>query len=228
VGGAQEPSAGRVSESVNEPRSTSRSLAEPGDDWAILARAGEGDGDAFTRLVERHQDRIVHLCERLLGERDEALDACQEVFLKAYRHARRAEPRGQLFTWLYRIAVNHCLNRLRRRRVVRFLSLGVAGAHEDGEEPRELDPASGAPDALARLESRERWRRTRQALDRLPESQRAVVVLAKFEGLSQKEIAASLGITEGAVESRLVRAMRQLSAAQEEPGTWVSPRRAER
>ncbi len=223
---AQEEPLARVSDAVNEPRSISRRLVEPDDDWAILARVGAGDSERFTLLVERHQERLVHLCERLLGERDEALDACQEVFLKAFRHAARAEPRGQLFTWLYRIAVNHCLNRLRRRKVVRFLSLGAAGPQEEGDEPRELDPASSAPDALAQLQSRERWRRTRRALNRLPESQRAVVVLAKFEGLTQKEIAASLGITEGAVESRLVRAMRQLAAAQEEPEKWVPARRA--
>src|SRR6185436_14108073 len=163
-----------------------------------------------------HEQRVVQVCERLLGSRDDALDASQEVFLKAYRHAARAEPRGQLFTWLYRIAVNHCLNRLRHRKLVRFLSLAGPGADE--ESPAAVEPASDSPDALSRLESRERWRRTRRALDRLPENQRAVVVLAKFEGFSQKEIAATLGISEGAVESRLVRAMRRLAAAQEEGG----------
>ena len=88
-------------------------------DWELLARVAAGDGDAYLPLVERHQERLLRLCERLLGEREEARDAVQEVFLKAFRHAASAEPRGQLFTWLYRIAVNHCLNRLRRRRIFR-------------------------------------------------------------------------------------------------------------
>jgi RNA polymerase sigma-70 factor, ECF subfamily len=196
------------------------------DDWRALAEVAAGRVDAFELIVERHQERLLRLCQRLLGSRDEALDACQEVFLKAYRHAGNAEPRGQLYTWLYRIAVNHCLNRLRRRRLVRFLSLGLGP--REGEEGYELDPASDAPDAAAAFETKERWRRTRAALERLPESQRAVVVLARFEGMAQKEIAAALGITEGAVESRMVRAMRKLAAAQEAEPVVVPARRAER
>lgn len=185
----------------------------PDEDWRALARVAAGDGDAFGPLVERHQDRLVALCQRFLGDREAALDAAQEVFLKVYRHAGRARPEGLFFTWVYRIGVNHCLNRLRRRKIARFFSLTGGAAEEDG--PPALDPASEAPDPEAELEARERWRRTRRALDELPESQRAVVVLAKFEGLSQKEVAAALGITEGAVESRLVRALRRLRAAQE-------------
>ena len=211
---------------MSEPRSSLRGGPARDDEWDDLARAGAGESDAFTRVVERHQDRLLALCERLLGNRDEALDACQEVFLKVYRHAGRAEPKGRLFTWLYRIAVNHCLNRLRRRRVVRFLSLG--GTDADEPEAVELDPPTEEPDPYVQLESRDRWRRTRRVLDSLPESQRTVVVLARFEGLSQKEIAATLAITEGAVESRLVRAMRKLAAAQEEPTAWVPARRGAR
>jgi RNA polymerase sigma-70 factor (ECF subfamily) len=192
-------------------------------DWSLLARVGAGDADAFAPIVERHQERVVRLCQRFLGERDEALDAAQEVFLKAFEHAADAEPRGQMFTWLYRIAVNHCLNRLRRRKVVRFLSL--AGADDD-EQPVVREPRSDAPDAEEQLATRERWQRTRRAIDELPASQRSVLILAKFEGMSYKEIAATLGITPGAVESRLVRAMRRLNAAQGSVLPRVSPRRA--
>jgi RNA polymerase sigma-70 factor (ECF subfamily) len=202
------------------------SAASRDEEWSALARAGAGDGPAFTAIVERHQLRLARVCERLLGDRDEALDACQEVFLKVYRHAATARPGGQLFTWIYRIAVNHCLNRLRRRKVVRLLSLGAVGAGEDDLAP--FDPPSAAPGAQAELEAKERWRRTRRALDRLPPGQRAVVVLAKFEGLSQKQVAAALGISEGAVESRLVRALRRLAAAQDEPAPRVQPGRAVR
>ena len=192
------------------------------DDWEVLARVGAGETDAFAILVERHQARLLRLCQRLLGDREEALDASQEVFLKVFRHAADAEPRGRMFTWLYRIAVNHCLNRLRRRKLVRFLSLSG-----ESEEDRPLEPPSDAADPVVELETRERWERTRRALAMLPESQRTVVILAKFEGLRQREIAELLGITEGAVESRLVRALRRLAAAQETPVPGVLPRRAE-
>lgn len=206
--------------------SDERGAPAPDDDWDALARVAAGDSDAFTPLVERHQDRLVALCQRFLGDRDEALDAAQEVFLKLYRHAGRTRPQGRLFTWLYRVAVNHCLNRLRRRKLVRFFSLGGGGGEE--EEQPAFEPASEAPDAFATAAARERWRSTRRAIDALPESQRAVVILAKFEGLSQKQIAETLAITEGAVESRLVRALRRLAAAQEAAAPGVATGRAGR
>ena len=189
------------------------------DDWRLLSLAGQGDEDAFRELVVRHQDRLVRLCQRLLLDREEALDAAQEVFIKAYRKADRLEPRGELFTWLYRVATNHCLNKLRRRRIVRFLPLGDPADEQVHGWP---EPADREPSPDEQLVARERWARTRTAIGRLPENQRAVLMLAKFEGLSYREIAETLGITEGAVESRLFRAMRNLSRAQETTRPGVS------
>lgn len=195
-------------------------------DWGLLARAAGGEEDAFTALVERHQERLIGLCSRWIGDREEARDAAQEIFLKAFRHAARVEPRGRFFTWLYRIAINHCLNQVRRRKIARFFSFQGLAGHRDGRAGRDdaaavaFDPADARPDAETALLARERWRRTRERLDRLPENQRVVVLLARFEGLSGREIAETLGITEGAVESRLVRAMRRL-APQEEGASGV-------
>jgi RNA polymerase sigma-70 factor (ECF subfamily) len=191
---------------------------DPG--WEALAKVAAGDADAFATLVETHQERLLRLCDRLLGDAEEARDAAQDVFLKAYRKAGEARPQGQVYTWLYRIAVNHCLNKLRRRKLVRFLRW------EDSEE-RDVpafDPPDGAADPAAALESRRRWQTTRRAIARLPENQRAVLVLIRFEGMSYRQVAEVLGITEGAVESRLVRAMRRLEAAQEAEGSGVSSR----
>lgn len=187
-------------------------------DWQLLSLTAEGDEDAFKRLVERHQDRLVGLCQRLLGDREEAMDAAQEVFLKTYGQAGSLEPKGELFTWMYRVATNHCLNRIRRRKLAQFLSLT---ADPEGEGAN-LDPADDAPDALATLESRRRWRKTRQEIEALPESQRVVLILARFEGLPYRQIGEILGISEGAVESRLFRAMRRLQGAQEFAASGVS------
>jgi RNA polymerase sigma-70 factor, ECF subfamily len=179
-------------------------------DREALARVAAGDVDAFQGLVERHQDRLVAVCRRLLGDPEAARDAAQEVFLKAFRKAGDFEPRAQVGTWLYRIAVNHCLNRLRRRRLVRFLPF--AGGGEEDEAPA-LDPPDPAADPEAALDARRRWRRVERAIARLPPGQRAVLVLIRFEGLAYKEAAEALGITVGAVESRLMRALRSLDAA---------------
>ncbi len=183
--------------------------ADPG--WEALARVAAGDTDAFTSLVETHQERLLRLCERLLGDAEEARDAAQEVFLKAYRKAADFRPQGQVYTWLYRIATNLCLNRLRRRRLVRFIPWETPA---DRDAPY-FDPPDASPDAATVLDSRQRWQEARRAIAQLPPSQRAVLVLARFEGLSYRQIAEVLGISEGAVESRLFRAMRRIEAAQE-------------
>lgn len=176
-------------------------------DWALVARVATGDESAFSTLVERHQTRVLSVCHRLLGDREQARDACQEVFLKLFRHADRFEPKARVSTWLYRIATNYCLNRLRRRKIVRWMSLEGATTDDD---VLPLDPPAEAatPEEAAML--RQRWRATRRAIDQLPASQKSVLVLARFEGLSYREIAEVLEITLGAVESRLFRAMRRL------------------
>jgi RNA polymerase sigma-70 factor (ECF subfamily) len=196
--------------------SVTAAAVDPG--WEALARVAAGDADAFASLVDSHQERLLRLCERLLGDAEEARDAAQDVFLKAYRKAADARPQGQVYTWLYRIAVNHCLNKLRRRKLVRFLRWE---APAEGDSPA-FDPADRAADPAAALDARRRWQATRQAIGKLPENQRAVLVLVRFEGLSYKQVAEVLGITEGAVESRLVRAMRRLEAAQEAESSRVS------
>lgn len=184
-------------------------------DRGVLARVADGDVESFAVLVGRHETRLVRLCERLLGNPEEARDAAQEVFLKAFRKAGSYRPRGKVYTWLYRIAVNHCLNLLRRRRIAQFLSFGEVGRSPKDADDADFDPQDPAPGAEERLASRRRWQATRRLIDGLPASQRAVLVLAKLEGLSYREIAETLEITEGAVESRLFRAMQRLKTAQE-------------
>lgn len=125
------------------------------EEWQWLVQVGEGDELAFARLVECHQDRIVRLCFRLLGRRALAEEAAQEVFLKLYWQSATLVRRGQLSTWLYRVASNYCLNRLRRRKIARFLPL--ARSDQDGEESWQLEPEDRGPDAERTLEARRDW-----------------------------------------------------------------------
>ena len=187
-------------------------------DWHLLFLTADGDEEAFRHLVERHQDRLVGLCQRLLGDRQEALDAAQEVFLKVYSKADSLQPKGELFTWMYRVATNHCLNRIRRRKLVRFVSL----TPEPQSDAPQLDPVDRAPDAHRALEMKRRWQRAVEGIEALPENQRVVLILARFEGLSYRQIGEILKISEGAVESRLYRAMRRLQRAQESAASGVS------
>jgi len=180
-------------------------------DWELVARLARGDQAALGDLIERHHRRLLRVCERLLGDAEEARDAVQEVFLKLLVKAGGFRPRALVSTWLYRIAVNHCLNLLRRRRLRRLVSLSPAD-DEEGSAPPE--PPAPSADPQRELEARHSWQRVQRAILALPPSQRAVLVLARFEELSYKEIAATLGISLGAVESRLFRAMRALERAQ--------------
>lgn len=192
-------------------------------DWTILKHVAEGEVEEFATLVERHQARLYRLCRRMLHDEAAAEDAVQEVFLKLYRKASSLRPKGQLSTWLYRVAVNHCLNSLRRRRLVRFLPLADP---ESEERPAvALEPVDQGADPAARLAAREEWRKVEKAIERLPAGQRAVLMLARFEGMSYREIAETLGVTVGAVESRLFRAMRALEKAQDSGDRGVSPQR---
>lgn len=206
-----------------ETRAVPEQRRPPSDelDREALERSAAGEVEAFAGLVNRHQDRLMRVCQGFLHDPEEARDAVQEVLLKAYRKSGSYRPRGQVYTWLYRIAVNHCLNKLRRRKIVRFFSLTGGPDESSGEGPG-LDPVDAAPGPAERLDARERWARTRRALAALPEGQRSAVILARLEGLSQKQVAEVLEITEGAVESRLFRAMRNLETAlddTEDPGS---------
>lgn len=184
-------------------------------DLPLIRAIADGDEEAFAVFVRRHQRRIRGVCEGMLGDREASRDATQEIFLKVWRKAHRFRPRGKVSTWLYRVTVNHCLNQLRRRKIVTMLPF----AGRDEEDGTPWEPRDRSPDAQRALETRERWRRTRQALDELPATQRAVVVLVRFEGLSYRETAGALEITLGAVESRLFRAMRNLERAHRDPET---------
>lgn len=179
---------------------------------ALLAATAAGDGAAFEELVRLFEGRVLSLCQRLLGNREEARDAAQDVFLKVYEKAGSYTPRGRVYTWIYRIATNRCLNLVRRRKVVRFLGFGEVGGERDDFAPPLFHPADDAPSPAHRAESRARWAVARRALDALPAQQRAALVLVRLEGLSYAETAEVLGTSVSAVTSLVFRAMRGLEA----------------
>ena len=160
------PPTSRRSRSKTTRRSAARPAAAagvnatPDRDWELLSRIAAGEEELFAEIVERHQERLLRLCHRLLGSREEAEDACQTVFIKAFRSAGTLQRRGRLYTWLYRVATNHCLNQLRRRRVLRFVSL----TRESDDETPLLEPVDerAAPDD--RLAARRRWQSTRRCI----------------------------------------------------------------
>lgn len=170
----------------------------------LVARCLQGDGLAFSRLVALHEGMVVNLALRLLGEREEARDLAQDVFLQVFRTLGRFQGRSSLKTWIYRITVNQCRNRQRwwrRRRRERALSLD---ALKPADEAR-LSTGQAAM-AFEHVARRETAQRVQAALLRLSFDHRGVLVLREVEGLTCEEIASTLGVPEGTVKSRLARA----------------------
>lgn len=181
------------------------------DDIELINRCKGGDQAAFGEIVGRYQDRIYNLCAHLLGNSSEAEDMAQATFLKAYRHLGNFQPHAALYTWLYRIAVNTCLDHLRRP----FLASIFSRSPITGEEII-LDHPSSAPSPEKNLENRQLQMALRQALSKLSPKLRAVIVLKELEGLAYEEIAATLEISLGTVKSRISRARGELQGLLQE------------
>jgi RNA polymerase sigma-70 factor (ECF subfamily) len=176
---------------------------------AVIERCVAGDQGACADLVASHQRMVYALALHLLGDRDEALDLSQEVFLRVFRTLTSFRGQSSLRTWIYRIVINQARNRQRwwhRRHRSAQVSLDLhvqqCGELESTEEL--------LPDRL--LASKEVATRLWQALDRLPFDQRTALVLREIDGLRYEEIAFSLGIAVGTVKSRLTRARQALRA----------------
>jgi RNA polymerase sigma-70 factor (ECF subfamily) len=160
-----------------------------------VVRAQAGDRTAFDRLVTSHREFVYRTCFHVVRDAEDALDATQEAFLKAFRHLDGFDRRTTFGGWMRRVATNCALDRLERRK--REKAHAAALPEEDA-----MADARGelAGDALERAEAKDVVRR---AIDALPPAQRAAVLLRDVEGLSYEEIANALGIAKGTVMSRI-------------------------
>jgi RNA polymerase sigma factor (sigma-70 family) len=173
-------------------------------EWELIARCRNGSAAAFEPLVRTHEARALAMAEVLLGDADDAADAVQDAFVKAYGALGRLRPGSDFGAWFRTILRNHCMDRLRsapRRRNVRLDARTTAGA--GGSEP----------EAPAALEREQFARRVHEALAEVSPEHREVLVLKEVEGMNYTEIAAALGIPQGTVASRLYHARAALRKA---------------
>ncbi len=177
----------------------------------LVSRLKKGDEQAFERVVREHGGRLLAVARRFLRDEEEARDAVQEGFLSAYRSIDDFELGSRLSTWLHRIVINACLMRLRTRRrkpeesIEELLPRFQEDGHQIGHPTPEWE--GSAEMLLAQSQTRAI---VRKAIDRLPESYRAVLLLRDIEELTTEEAARSLGVTANAVKIRLHRARQAL------------------
>jgi RNA polymerase sigma-70 factor (ECF subfamily) len=192
---------------------TSSQLALRDPDIRVMLRVRDDDPVAFAELVELYQHRLVSVMHHLVGNKEEAEDLAQEVFLRVYRVRKKYRPRAKFSTWLFTIANNLALNALRRRQRKPAVRLDVRDSGPLGPRPAEqlvLDPTDQPGD---RLDQQELAEVIRQALEGLNERQRMAVVLNKFEDMNYSEIADVMDLTTKAVKSLLSRARHNLRVA---------------
>jgi len=169
----------------------------------LLLNAQTGDQQAFAHIVQSYQRPVYNLCYRMLGDQQEAEDATQEAFIRAYTNIERYNPDRKFLNWMLTIASNHCIDRLRKRRVI-WQSLEEDPYVEKVAMPDSADPQRSA-------ERKETSEQVQHWIDQLTPDYRTPIVLLYWYGYSYTEIADIMDISTPAVKSRLHRARKQLS-----------------
>ena len=176
-------------------------LRSASEDLGLLERIRRGDNEGAAELFERYAPALLRFTDRMLSDRSAAEEVTQEVFVKVISRAHQYDGRAGVASWLFAIAANACRDRRRRERRAAVVPL------EAVPEPR-----SRGEGIEASLVSEERRRAVRKALGELSEEQREALVLARYHGMPYAEIAVTLGISVGAVKTRIVRAVETLKA----------------
>lgn len=175
-------------------------------DEILVKKSKKGDYASFEELIKRYEQKIYNLAYRFMGNRTDAKDILQETFLQAFRKLSTFKGRSGFSTWIYRIAVNLCLMRKRREKIIRTVSLDAPILTSKHDEIRRQFPEDWSRSPAATLDNKELKDKLDKAIEKLPEEYRAAFILTDMNGLSNYEAAGILKISVPAVKSRLHRA----------------------
>lgn len=170
----------------------------------LVSRAKQGDQDAFSKLVEANQNKIYTLALRMTGNPEDGADLAQEAFLRAWRSLPSFQGESSFSTWLYRLTSNLCIDFLRREKRRKAAASVTSLDDEDSAAPTDVPDHRFSPES--ELERKELRTAVGQALLKLSDEHRQVLVLRELEGLAYTEIAERLGLEDGTVKSRIARA----------------------
>lgn len=175
-------------------------------DIALVRRTVDGDQAAFNAIMHRYKERVFRIARRSLDDPDEAYDATQEVFVSAWRNLTRFDEARSLLAWLAKITINECRDRRRRRAVRAFF---FRAAPIDGPEAARLADDDQLVERT--VMARDELRQAQREIAALPDNLREAFILCVIEEMPQKEVAAILGVSVKAVETRVARARRVLT-----------------
>lgn len=181
-------------------------MKHPNDDTRLVEAFRDGDEKAFEELVRRYQRQVANLIYLTLGSREEVDDLSQEVFIRVYRSLHRFEHDASVFSWIYRITTNLCIDEIRRRRIKRTLSLEFFTDYSLEKERQHKDTSTADDETLLK----EKNKMVFDALQRLSPVHRQIILLREYGDLTYNEIAETLQISTQAVKSRIFRAREEL------------------
>ncbi len=182
--------------------SNSRASAPPENDpdWELVARVGAGESAAFDELMRRYKQPVLNFAYRILGNAEDADDVTQDVFVRVYQHIGSYKPGGRFSTWLFALARNACIDRLRWR------ARHPARSQDAIQDEQGNSPAAPQPGVVEQVSALEIGGHIAAAVGELPEDQRTAIVLSEYHGMSYAEIAETMKCSKKSVEARLYRA----------------------
>lgn len=170
-------------------------------DTSLMLKFKNGDISCFEKLVKKYKESIINIIYQFIGDKEEAEDLTIEVFLRVYKARKNYKAKAKFTTWLYRIATNLCLNKIRENTKLHTISLGKPITREEEELIEKIADPSPSPQDI--LEEKEKNVLIKKAVDSLPTKQRIALILRIYEELSYKEISKILGCSIKSVERRL-------------------------
>lgn len=176
------------------------------DDFKLVEAFRKGDEKAFEEIVRRYQRQVANIIYLTLGNREEVDDLSQEVFVRMFRSLNRFEFDSSLYSWIYRIAVNLCIDEIRKKRIRKLIPLDFFTEKKLEGEKRSKESSTGSDELLLK----EKQEIVRSALDKLSPVHRTVILLREYQDLTYGEIAKTLRISPQAVKSRIFRAREEL------------------
>ena len=186
-------------------------------DEELVEKVKKGDADVYEKIIQKYQSKVFGLIYNMTKNQNDIEDLAQEVFIKIYKNLGKFKGESSLYTWIYKITVNLCLDEMKKRKNVIYLDEKIEV--DDGEVNRELPSEENSQEKL--YEEKELQEKLHNCINKLPEKQRVMIVLRDIKGFSYEEISKITDVKLGTVKSQINRARLKLKELLDEEGTFL-------